>query len=314
MSKEMRPQNACEFHSPRPPSGPSWLHAMAGKGQPEFMWILLRQPVASNSPLCRSLQQRYVILLRQFVYENGVGAMLVKGHPSELASIVRLQAAGSFYPSLVERVWIGALPIPEAIIANKPLGDERHIQIIGLDPDPSPKDELLFEVSHDARVNLAMVIRNPVALGVFFLMAGRGRPEAVAAIEEMHASKALPSPSRAGVILSVVSDEVGNPPGSGHYRDWLVLDFLDSRADQLRRFYGKVVGVLPADHAIYGHNLPPEPNSNVNAQVRIGMPRRPQEVRNRMEEYARIMGSKLNMKAHVSWVIDGVLVARPDLR
>jgi len=252
-------------------------------------------------------------VLRQFVYADGQAAMLIIGHPEELASVARLNAAGNFHRGLVLGAWIGALPIPPAIMAKKPMGGDRHVQLIGLDPDASPNDELLREVSQDAQINLAMVRREPVALGVFFLLAGKGRPEAVEALGELHLHKMLPSPERSNVILSVLSDDIGNPPGSGRYRDSLILDFIDSRADQLRGFYSGVVGVLPADHAIRGDNQPPEPGSNINARVEFHMPKRPNEVRERLEQHARKVCDKLDMKARVSWMIDGVLVARPDL-
>jgi hypothetical protein len=287
--------------------------AVSGKGPKAFAWLHLGEPLPGHGPLHRGLRQRYVLVLRQFVYSDGQASMLIMGNPQELASIARLHAAGNFHPDIVLGVWSGALPIPDPILAMHPMGGDRHVQIIGLDPDASPKDELLIEVSHDAQVNLAMVRREPAALGVFFLLAGKGRPEAVEALAELHNQKLLPSAERSNVILSILSDDIANPPGSGRYRDSLTLDFMNSRADQLRGFYGGIIGVLPADHAIRGDNLPPEPGSNINARVELYMPKRPQEVRERLEQHTRNVGGKLGMKAQVSWMINGVMIARPDL-
>lgn len=313
MSHESRPQNACSPSPPRRPNGPSWLIAMAGKGPPEFAWILLGGPVSSDSPVHRSLKKHFASVVRQFVYLNGKAVILAKGSPQELSSIARAHSVGGFHPGLVEGVWLGMLPIPPEILANDPLGGDRHIQIIGLDPDASPKDELLRQVSHDFRINLVMLRREMVAQGVFFLLAGKGRPEAVESIVVLNENRLLPSPARANVILSVVSDAVGNPPGSRHHPDVLILDFKNSSPDQLSNFYKEVVGVLPADHAIDGNDLPPQPGSHVNARVEIFMPPRPQAIRDRLEQHARNVGGELNMKASISWLVGGEIFLRPDL-
>jgi hypothetical protein len=312
MNKLNGKQNACEF-APRPPSGAGRLLAMVGKGPVEFSWILLREPVSSNSQFYRSIARRYADVRREFEYDNGKSALLVKGHPGELASILRLHNLGNFHPDVVEGVWIGALPIPQEILACKPRSSDRYFEMLGLDRKGVPSFELVDVCSRLAGVDLRMVNHESGVLSSIFYIAGKGRAEAVGGLEEMWFAKCLPSADRHDIILAMNSDEVGNPALWIDYGDKLILDFRDSRPGQFNGFIQGVGSLVPSDHIISGKLLSPRSGANSDARVEIGMPKRPQDVRDRLEQHARNVGGKLDMRARVSWVIDGVLVVRPDL-
>lgn len=297
-NQQQNPQNACSFGD-RPYGQGHWLRAVSGAAEISLGWVLLAQPVARSHPLMRQLRAARIEVLGQFQYRSGRSALLVRGSIDAIAGMARVQANGDLHPGLAEGVWRGALPVPDRVLANEPLGGPRFMQLIALDQNGEPRQELMVQLSRDAAINLSVVRREPLPLGVHIVMAGRGRPDAIAAIEAIHQMGRLPSPGRASMILSLESDDVAEPPS--RYPAKLVVEFVDSSADQLSRFYHDVLGGLPIDHRIRGDELAPDAGCHVNGRVEIAMRRCPARDREKLEQLARRAIEFLGMDARLWW-------------
>lgn len=302
---EQNKQQACSLPGSAGVSG--WLKAYAQNAEKDFAWIHLVGPYVQKSRLGRGLADSGIKMLRCVPYSDGSSAVLVIGPKGEIERIKRLDDIDSFVPECVNRVWVGALPVPVELKELSPIWEDRCIEIFASESVPGQrKPSLLDVVSVDAEVRLEHAVREPVAIGVSSHIVGSGRIEALMAIEELYAAGLLPSKERGSFVKHVEIAPRMNARGSlpKGIVDRLQVVIEESSIDQLRPLLDAVSGLAEWNLSVWASELYPEPGRPLGASIDISMKRLSDQARAELEQLVRKVANSIGAEISLSWQYD----------